>query len=106
MAGVLRMEYAALDTCADQHLEAAQEAGEIDQERQQATLPPGSLGKLPQSDEIQAAFDQAYSDAGESLDDIAKALKSTSERIKMTRSEVFDLDSLVAELFAKMAGDA
>lgn len=105
MAEVLRIEYAALDTCADQHLEAAHDAQEIDQRRQQATLPPGSLGKLPQSNEIQAAFDQAYADAGESLGDIAKALRSTSERIKMTRSEVFELDSLVAELFTKMKGD-
>ena len=39
MAGLLRMEYAVLDACADQHLEAAQGAREIDQERQGARLP-------------------------------------------------------------------
>lgn len=103
MAGLLRMEYAVLDACADQHLEAAQGAREIDQERQGARLPQGSLGKLPQSDEVQAAFDQAWSDAGESLRDMARALTSASERVAMTRSEVAELDSLVGELFAKMA---
>lgn len=105
MGAVLRMDYATLDTCVDQHLEAADMARDIDTERQAARLPEGSLGKLPQSAEIQASFDQAYADAGESLRDIATALRSTSERVGMTRSEVAELDSYVAELFAKMGGE-
>lgn len=105
MAARLRMEYAALDACVDEHLGAAQVARDIDQERRGARLPQGSLGRLPQSDEVQAAFDQAHADAGESLRDIAEALRSASERVSMTRSEVSELDSLVGELFARMAAD-
>lgn len=105
MAALLRMDYATLDECVDQHLVAADMATDIDTERKAAKLPPGSLGKLPQSAEIQSAFDQAYADAGESLQDIARALRSTSERVDMTRSEMAELDSYVAELFTKMGGE-
>lgn len=105
MAALLRMDYATLDECVDQHLRAADLATDIDTERQSARLPQGSLGKLPQSAEIQAAFDQAYADAGQSLRDIARALRSTSERVGMTRSEVAELDSYVAELFTTMGGE-
>ena len=105
MAALLRMDYATLDECVDQHLRAADMAVEIDGERKSARLPQGSLGKLPQSAEIQSTFDQAYADAGESLQDIARALRSTSERVGMTRSEMAELDSYVAELFTKMGGE-
>jgi hypothetical protein len=105
MGATLRVDYAALDACVDQHLQAADLATDINAERQSARLPEGSLGKLPQSAEIQAAFDQAYSDAGQSLRDVARALRSTSERVGMTRSELAELDSYVAELFTKMGGE-
>ncbi len=100
MAGILRMDYAALDECVSSHLEAADMAGEIDQERRDARLPHGSLGTLSQSDEIQEAFDQAYNDAGQSLRDIAKALRSTF------RTRITDLCAQMDELGAEMGRTA
>ena len=48
MADQVEIHYQSLTTCADGHRDAAGRTDEVDQLRQGATLPAGSLGKLPQ----------------------------------------------------------
>jgi uncharacterized protein YukE len=104
MADQVEIHYQSLTTCADGHRDAAGRTDEVDQLRQGATLPAGSLGKLPQSGEIQAAFEKAWSGTGTALADLEKAFEGIADRLVQVRDHNQELDDVVSQSFDKLRG--
>jgi hypothetical protein len=104
MADQVEIHYESLSRCADGQRDAAQRTSEVDQVRQGATLPHGSLGKLPQSGEIQAAFDQQWNGTGKALQDLEKAFQGIADRLTQVRDHNRELDDVVRQTFDRMRG--
>jgi hypothetical protein len=104
MSGEVEMEYGAMTTAADAQHDAVGQVDEIDRLREGATIPAGSLGKLPQSGEIQASFDDAWSGMGVALDNLGKAFEGIAQRLTAIRDDHRELDDAVGQTFTRMKG--
>jgi uncharacterized protein YukE len=104
MAEQVEIHYDALTQCADGQRDAAERTGRTDQLRQGATLPHGSLGKLPESGAIQAAFDQQWNGVGQALQDLQQAFEGIADRLTQVRDHNRELDDVVGQGFDRLKG--
>ena len=104
MADEIEISYESLSRAATDQLDAGDRTRAVNDLRVAATLPPGSLGKLPQSDDIQAAFDQQWNGAGTALDDLERAFAGIADRLTQIRDTHREHDDQVATAFDQMRG--
>jgi hypothetical protein len=104
MVGEVLIEYAALTEAAQQEAEAADQVRAVDSIRVGATLPEGSLGKLPSSSEIQATFDEVWASAGDALDALGKACEGLADRLLDLREATREVDDTIGTAFDTMRG--
>ncbi len=102
MSGELRVEYDVLSRGASDHHGLAAQFAKLDARRADADLPPGSLGRLPASDEIQAAFDARYQGLGEALAALEEIYGNIGDALGLTLDAYRGSDEAVRDMFTKL----
>lgn len=101
MTDHLKVDYAAVLVGAREHLTLAARADAADARRQAATLPAGSLGKLPAADEVRAVFDAQYAAVGEALAALSGIYESVRDQLVATVEEYEGTDTAVSQMMER-----
>lgn len=91
------VQYRALRRAADDHDELAGRVRAARRTMESATIPGGSLGKLPQSDEIQAAFDERRCQAIDLADVLVDSMQAVADNLRATVAQYRLTDEAAAE---------
>ncbi|WP_182111859.1 MULTISPECIES: WXG100 family type VII secretion target [unclassified Actinotalea] len=102
MSGEFSVEHDALSLAANRHHDLAGRYANLQGRRGELKLPSGSLGKLPSSDEIQAAFDQRYEGLGEALTALREIYDNVGDALSLSRDAYVGSDEAVATMFTKL----
>lgn len=102
MTADIRVEYDVLSRGAGDHHAIAARFTTLDAKRASADLPQGSLGKLPASDEIQAAFDARYHGLGEALAALEEIYGNIGDALGLTLDGYRGSDEAVRDIFTRL----
>lgn len=98
------VDYEALRTAAREHTTMASRYGELESGRPALNLPEKSLGKLPQSDEILAAFRGRYEGLGEALTALKEIYTNIGGGLLATVETYEGIDRQAADDHARLGG--
>lgn len=102
--GEFDAQYAVLERAASQHAAVASRASGIRAQAQVATLAGGALGKLPQSQAIEHAFNQRHHAAVEALANLAEVYDNIADGLKLTVEQYRTADESVEDTFRRAGG--
>ena len=102
----LQVEPGALTGAAGHFDTAAERTAGVRREHGAADLPGGCLGKLPQSDEILAAFTESRDAVDTALGDLEDTFSGIADRLLDFRDHVVQLDQTVEGAFHRLQGGA
>ncbi|GAA3801664.1 type VII secretion target [Cellulomonas soli] len=98
----VRVELDALRRAASEHQAIADSYAAVESQRLAADLPRGSLGKLPQADEVQAAFDARYQGLGEALAALQEIYRNIGDGLVATADGYATGDDSVSALLTQL----
>ncbi|GHJ59533.1 hypothetical protein NOK12_20510 [Nocardioides sp. OK12] len=104
MSGELYAQYHVLEQASEAHLDAAEYATRIEQDRQEARLDPGSLGRILPSQDIVSGFEQATEQTREALADLVEACEGLSQLLGVLERHFREVDQAVADQFDQLRG--
>lgn len=93
------VSYTALAAAASGHDELSGRAARARSDAEAADLPSGSLGKLPQSDEILAAFQERRSLAMDALAALEESFTNTADNLRATLEQYRAVDDSTHQVF-------
>ncbi len=102
MSGGFEVDVDVLRAKAREHEAIARRWAALESERTAADLPHGALGKLPESGQIEAAFDARYTGLGEAIAALEEIYANVADGLTVTADGYVTSDEAVADLFRRL----